>query len=204
VASISIIFKDRILSQHQLSKEQSFTIGSDPESKIFIDSLTFNSHHATIYTRDNNYIFRLAENAVGLINNEEINEKVHLKDADNIEVGKFTLRFVEELELGNRAKTETAFEAVVQNNKSYWFQFLNGKNVGKTVKLDEAVTHIGKEGTSRIAVTMQDEDCFVSHLDGINNAKVNNQLLGDKALKLSNNSTLEMGQIKMLFYIEEK
>ena len=204
MASLSIIFKDRILSQHQLNKELSFSIGSDPGSQIFIDSLIFSAHHASIYTEDNKYIFELTEGSTGFINNEEIKEKLVLKDAYNIEVGKFTLRFLEELELSLRTKVETPFEAIKKNNKSYWLQFLNGSNVGKTIKLTQNITNIGKAGTARVVVSKQDEDYYVSHLDGINNARVNSQTIGEKTLKLSDNATLELGQIKMLFYVQEK
>jgi len=204
VSKLSVIFKDRILSQHPLSKKQSLSIGSNSERDIFIDSLTFNALHATVFTENNKYTFALNEGAEGLINNQEIKGPIILKDGDSIDVGKYTLRYIEEIELNHRDTVARPFESVKKATQTYWLQFLNGKNVGKSIQLNQTVTNIGKAGTARVVLTKKDEKFYVSHLDGVNNAKVNNKPIADQEVLLNNNSTLELGQIKILFYIEEK
>lgn len=204
MSKISIIFKDRILSQHQLNKEQSFTIGSNSERDIYIDSLTFKDLHAYISTENSKYTFELVDDAEALLNNQEIKEPYVLKDGDNIEVGKFTLRFVEELEINHRDKVAISFESIKNSNKTHWLQFLNGKNVGKSIQLKQPVTNIGKAGTARLVITQNDHHYYVAYLDGNNNGKLDGQSIGEQKLVLKNNSTIELGQIKMLFYIEEK
>lgn len=206
MSKLSVIFKDRILSQYQLNKEKTFSIGNQQSCDLFIDSLIFKPIHATIYTENNKFTFALnhEEGAEAQLNRKEINKPFILKDGDNIEVGKYIIRFVEEVELNHRDSVPTPFESIQKTKRTFWLQFLNGKNVGKSIPIKQTIANIGKAGTARVALTKKEEDYYVSHLDGINDARVNQKPIGEQEVLLQNNSTLEMGQIKMLFYFEEK
>jgi pSer/pThr/pTyr-binding forkhead associated (FHA) protein len=133
-----------------------------------------------------------------------------LKDGDVIRVGKhvLTYAYAENITSEQDAVAEdlTEEEAPIQmeskEKKQGWLQIMSGSNLGKTMSLNRAMTNLGKPGLSTAVITKREDGYFISHLEGKISPLVKNKEIGDKSLPLSDGDTIQIGNIKMQFYLE--
>ncbi|MCW9023040.1 MAG: FHA domain-containing protein [Gammaproteobacteria bacterium] len=217
MSKLTLSFKGKILKVFPILRGQ-MLIGQDPECHIHIDSLALAPKHARIDTKDQTSILVDMGGEQGTFVNQEKIDKHLLKDGDQIRVGKHTMQYVfEEVEdmlnvddvhLSSvsipqpelpEEDTETFASTHVQNG---WLQILNGQNLGRTLSLNRSMTNLGKPGVATAVITRRNDGYFLSHLEGKLPPTVNEQPIGDSSYKLTDGSTIQIGNIKMQFYLE--
>ena len=211
MSKLTLSFKGKVLKIFPVLKG-SMILGSDPSCTICIDSLAIQPQHAQIDTVDNESIIRDLDTDEGTFIGSNKIEGMHpLTDGDVIRVGKHTLAFAysenlsteveevleeSEIEEANFSTTET------QEKNQGWLQILNGANLGKTMSLNKSMTNLGKPGISTAVITKRPDGYFISQLEGKFPLLIKDKELGEKSLQLADGDTIQIGNIKMQFYLE--
>ena len=189
-------------------------LGSDPSCTIFIDSLALQPQHAQIDTVNNESVIRDLNTDEGTFIGQNKLESLHpLKDGDVIRVGKHTLAYAFSEDINNTGEADAVTENLIekeeapiqmqaQEKSQGWLQIMNGSNLGKTMSLNKSMTNLGKPGISTAVITKRHDGYFISQLEGNHPLLIKNQELGDKSLQLTDGDTIQIGNIKMQFYLE--
>ena len=72
------------------------TIGRSPHSDLFLDDVTVSRHHARIVHDDTGYVIEDLNSLNGTYLNRKRIERHQLFDADELQIGKFKLAFLEQ------------------------------------------------------------------------------------------------------------
>lgn len=212
MSKLTLSFKGKVLKIFPVLKG-SMTLGSDPGCTIYIDSLALQPEHAQIDTANNSSIIRDLNTVEGtFIGQAKIEGSHPLKDGDVIRVGKHTITYSfseditseNDIITENLAEKETPIQMEAQEKTQGWLQIMNGPNLGKTMSLNKAMTNIGKPGISTAVITNRPDGYFISQLEGRGRHPlfIKNKELGDKIHQLTDGDIIQIGNIKMQFYVE--
>lgn len=213
MSKLTLSFKGKILKVFPVLNG-TMVIGSDPGCTIHIDSLAVQPRHAEITTANNQTTIRDLGSAEGTFINQAKLEGPHvLKDGELVRVGKHTLSYTFE-EMPERPDANnvsaTSSQPVIEDepvikkadNRQGWLQIMSGQNLGKTMSLNRAMTNLGKPGMSMVVISKRNDGYFISQLEGKHPSTVQNQPIGEKPLKLSDGDLIQIGNVKMQFYLE--
>ena len=192
------------------------TLGSDASCAICIDTLAIQAQHAQIDTVNNESVIRdLGTEDGTFIGANKIEAMHQLKDGDVIRVGKHTLSYSFSEDINNTGENNVVNESNAAEQPSNepvqikalektqgWLQIMNGSNLGKTMSLNKSMTNLGKPGVSTAVITKRQDGYFISQLEGNHPLLIKNQELGDKSHQLIDGDTIQIGNIKMQFYLE--
>lgn len=214
MSKLTLTFKGSILRVYPILKG-SMLIGRDPECTICIDSLAVSPQHARIDTRDQTSVLVDLESEGGTFVGQNKIDKHLLKDGDVIRIGKHTLEYKYEEDLNmahveddlpvpevEEISAEQAHEQQSHENRQGWLQILNGQNLGKTLSLNRSMTNLGKPGVATAVITRRHDGYFLSHLEGDHPPMVDNKPVGEHSMKLEDGNTIQIGNIKMQFYLD--
>ncbi|MFK5915504.1 MAG: FHA domain-containing protein [Woeseiaceae bacterium] len=212
MSKLTLSFKGKNLKVFPVLKG-TMVIGSDPACTLFIDSLAIQPQHAQVDTVNNESVIRdLGTEDGTFIGTSKLSALHPLKDGDVIRVGKHTLSYSFSEELHNSIETEALTENVVeeeppiqmeaQEKTQGWLQIMNGANLGKTMSLNKAMTNLGKPGISTAVIAKRNDGYFISQLEGNHPLLIQNKKLGEKSQQLNDGETIQIGNIKMQFYLE--
>jgi pSer/pThr/pTyr-binding forkhead associated (FHA) protein len=79
-------------------------------------------------------------------------------------------------------------------------KMLSGANVGQELLLNKALTTLGKSGELAV-ITKRPQGYFITHVEGKKLPLVNGQTIGAQAHALNDRDVIDLGDIKMEFYI---
>lgn len=215
MSKLTLSFKGKILKVYPVLNG-TMVIGSDPGCTVLIDSLAVQPRHAEVTTANNQTTIRDLGTPDGTFINQAKLEGPHvLKDGELIRVGKHTLSYTyEEMpdrpEVSAATTTTTTSQPVIDeepvikkvDNRQGWLQIMSGQNLGKTMSLNRAMTNLGKPGMSMVVISKRNDGYFISQLEGEHPSTVQNQPIGDKPLKLTDGDLIQIGNVKMQFYLE--
>lgn len=214
MSKLTLTFKGKILRVYPVLRG-SMLIGSDPNCTIHIDSLALSPRHARLDTQDQTSVLVDLDSETGTFVNQEKISKHLLKDGDLIRVGKHTLSYKYEEDLNMDSVEEPAptpeldisSGSIPQPEKKLehrqgWLQILNGQNLGKTLSLNRSMTNLGKPGVATAVIAKRPDGYFLSHLEGEHPPLVDNKPIGEHSLKLEEGNTIQIGNIKMQFYLD--
>ncbi|TDY02389.1 FHA domain-containing protein [Thiohalophilus thiocyanatoxydans] len=212
MSKLTLSFKGSMLRVYPVLKG-SMLIGRDPDCTIHIDSLAVSPQHARIDTRDQTSVLLDLDSEGGTYVGQEKIAKHLLKDGDVIRVGKHTLAYKYEDDphmasaeqppgIEEVAPSQPAEPEVSHESRQGWLQILNGQNLGKTLSLNRSMTNLGKPGIATAVITRRNDGYFLSHLEGDHPPLVDNQPLGEHSHKLQDGNTIQIGNIKMQFFLD--
>ena len=199
-------------------------IGSDPSCDIRIDSLAIEPQHAQIETEQQTSRLKALSQENGTFINKEKIDTHQLKDGDMIQIGKHTLTYTfeelsEEEMLQAINKNDANLEEVslqpdnavpmpndtIENSTSKkqdgWLQIMSGQNLGKTLSLHRSMTNLGKPGLATAVIAHRDTGYFISQLEGKLPLQINSQPT-DQPTRLNPEDIIQIGNVKMQFYLE--
>ena len=205
MSQVSLLFKDRILSIHQLNQHQEFLIGRAADCNIHIDSLAVKEHHARISYMADNHSYKIApvdDSAEIFINNRPIENETQLSDGEHIKLGKHTLIFTFDERNEQHKAVPREPEKPVKPSGTGWIQYLNGSKLGTTQQIKQNMMNISDDSGEHVALISNRRDGFyLSWLQG-QPPKVNKKSIGEKSFRLDNNSSIAVGKTSILFYID--
>lgn len=198
MAKLTLAFKDKKLKMFPLTSSE-LVIGRAPECAIHIDSLAIHPQHARIFI-DGDYhrIEGLQSEEPIQINHKAITEATVLQDGDHIQVGKHTLTF----------SSEPASEGVQLNHApvhhvvSGWLQIMSGSHLGRTIRLDRAMTRLGKTGKESAIIARREDGYHIAHLEGDGTPEINGTLIGENSHTLRDGDRVRIGKLELSFYTD--
>jgi pSer/pThr/pTyr-binding forkhead associated (FHA) protein len=101
MAKLIITLGGQLLSEFELDKER-ITIGRKPHNDIPIDNLAISGEHAAITTLDGDAFIEDLGSTNGTLVNKQPIEKHALHHGDEIEIGKYRLKYANVQELGSK------------------------------------------------------------------------------------------------------
>ena len=243
MAKLIISLDGQLINEIELDKER-ITIGRKPSCDIPIDNLAVSGEHAAVITQDgNSFVEDLGSTNGTHVNNIAI-QKHPLHHGDEIEIGKYRLKYVNLQEVGAR-KPDQEFEKTMilrrdnappphsdmsahtiplvppQNpppaaseppppvqtsaetvEPHAVIQILNGANAGKELELTKTLTSLGKPGVQVAVITRRPHGFFITHVQGDRFPVVNGQSLDAHPRQLADHDVIELGGVKMEFYLK--
>ncbi|VAW94277.1 hypothetical protein MNBD_GAMMA22-2200 [hydrothermal vent metagenome] len=190
--------------------QQSTLIDCESEAGTFVNQDKISSYHL----QDGDLI-RVGKHTL-LYNYQELTEEELLHESSAslpaIPSEKFTDKIDTNVETEIEIETETETDIVMLEpevpeptsniNQSAWVQILSGQNLGQTLQLTRSVTNLGKPGVAMVVIARRDDGFFISHLEGKIPPKVGEVEIGTQSYKLNEGDLIQIGNIKMQFYLE--
>jgi len=213
LSKLTLSFKGRTLKVFPIF-EGEMQIGHSRDCTIFIDSLAIDEKHARISTSAQQSTLIDCDSEAGTFVNQTKIYSQQLQDGDLIRVGKHTLLYnyqeLTEEELLHESSSnltaikveEPAKEQPTSQTLNAWVQILSGQNLGQTLQLNRPVTNLGKPGVAMVVIARRDDGYFISHLEGKVPPKVGDNIIGSQSHKLNEGDLIQIGNIKMQFYLE--
>jgi pSer/pThr/pTyr-binding forkhead associated (FHA) protein len=198
MAKLLLSFKGRKLKVFALQPGE-YLIGRDPECTVLIDSLAVQPQHARVHVDDNACQIEPCDNECTItINARPLTESCTLAEGDAIGIGKHRLDFAEDSD-SSPVQTEVAHLPAVG-----WLQIQSGSHLGRTIRLDKALTRVGRPDADLAVIAHRDEGYFLSALQGENSPLVNNQPIGDDSYPLNDSDQIVIGELEVQFFTDHQ
>lgn len=198
MAKLTLSFKEKKLKIFPILGSE-LIVGRTPECGIHIDSLAVQPRHARIYSSGDSYCIESlqAEDQV-LVNHQAITAPATLQDGDQIQIGKHTLSFSSE-----PASEGTLINiAPAQRPLTGWLQIMSGSHLGRTIRLDRAMTRLGKTGRESAIISRREDGYHLAHLEGDTPPQVNDRSIGDSSCALRDGDRIRIGRLELHFYTD--
>ncbi|MEJ2343831.1 MAG: FHA domain-containing protein [Gammaproteobacteria bacterium] len=196
---LTLAFKDRMLKVHPLTEGETL-VGRGAECGIQIDNLGVSPVHARIRCHQGHAVLTDTSGGSGLLVNNKPATEHELRHGDVVRIGKYALRCTED---AHTSVEDSAPPEPLLPVRNGWLQFLNGPKFGRTLHLDRNLIRLGKSGKSSAMVASRHDGYYLSHLEGDPPTRVGDTPVGHESVKLENGDTIQIGEIRMLFFIDE-
>lgn len=198
MAKLTLSFREKKLKIFPITGVE-LIVGRAPECGVHIDSLAVQPQHARIYVAGDAYcIENLQTEDPVQINHKAITAPATLQDGDQIQVGKHTLSFSSE-----PASEGTQINlAPTQRSLTGWLQIMSGSHLGRTIRLDRAMTRLGKTGRESAVISRRGDGYYIAHLEGEAPPLVNDSSIGDSSCALRDGDRIRIGKLELHFYTD--
>ncbi len=200
MAKLTLSFKDKRLKIYALSEDE-LVIGRDAECAIHIDSLAVSEQHARLQRQGTGYILSPmgeGDEFAVKVNSAPVTRQA-LADGDIIQVGKHTLTYSAE---AGGTFVGTTQQAPAQRAPGL-LQIQSGSHLGRTIRLDKAMTRVGKSQVAVAIIVRRDNGYFLSHLEGDTAPTVNGDPIDDSTHPLRNGDRIRIGSLELQFFMED-
>ena len=232
MAKIQIKFKDAVIKEVPLT-QVTLTIGRKDGNDIVIDNIAVSGFHARIVQEDQNYILEDLNSLNGTFLNGQKVSKYALKHGDIILIGNHTIEFISDKPpetdaarpvIRGRSMNETMVLSPSDQKKILvstekvevlgGFIIIEGPTEKKDYLLKDRITTIGKDDAAVIRikgffapkvaalVNRRKEGYFINPSSG-KDLKINDQKVAQR-YDLKDGDIVEIGDLKMQFYIKEE
>ena len=92
--TLSLLFKDKVVENHQITKGDTFIIGRNSVNDIVIDNLAVSAQHAKVESDGNGFVYVDLNSENGSFLDEALITNYWLNDGDKITIGKHILKFL--------------------------------------------------------------------------------------------------------------
>lgn len=198
MAKLTLSFRDKKLKIFPITGPE-LVVGRAPDCAVHIDSLAVQPQHARIYVTGDDYCIESlqTEDPVQL-NHRAITAPATLQDGDLIQVGKHTLSFSRE----PASEGVQLNHAPIQRPLTGWLQIMSGSHLGRTIKLDRAMTRLGKTGSESAIISRRGDGYYIAHLEGDTPPQVNDRSIGDNSSALRDGDRIRIGRLELHFYMD--
>ena len=211
-----------VIKEVQLTKDRT-TLGRRPYNDIVIDNLAVSGEHAVLQMTGPEVYLEDLNSTNGTYVNGKAVKKQLLQNADTVEIGKYKIKYVNEVAGPSFEKTmiikagsvmpppmpkpadaPAAAGAAAPNpaqagDVAAAIKVLSGAAAGRQVALVKVVTTIGKPGVAVAAITKRQHGFVVAHVEGTNKPTVNGAAVGEEPVTLKNGDLLELAGTQMQF-----
>ena len=142
MSTITLIFRDKILANYQMSKGDTLLIGRNKINDIVIDNLAVSTQHAKIESDGNGFLFVDLQSENGSFVRDQLIKSYWLNDGDEITIGKHLLKFTNPKINKQTEKQSSAINKTMQMDTKR-FRDLMKKN---KQKINHDNLSIGKNG----------------------------------------------------------
>lgn len=194
-----------VIKEVQLTQART-TLGRRPYNDVVIDNLAVSGEHAVVeMTGDEVYLEDLNSTNGTYVNGRAI-KRQQLHHGDAIEVGKYRIQFVNELEGARpQASASVSTPAAVgiggtaARELHGSIRVLSGAASGREMPLTKVVTTVGKPGVAVAAITRRQHGFVVAHVDGEASPMLNGEPVGSEPVPLKSGDLIELAGTQMQF-----
>jgi hypothetical protein len=181
---------DNLLRQVVIDRER-MMIGRRPYCDLVLDDLTVSGEHAMLHSRAGESVLHDLQSRNGsIINGMAVRQQV-LVHGDQIDIGVFKIKFVQEKFAGEATRIMLAVG-------SARILIMSGADAGKVVHLDRAITSIGS--SSQVAVVARRRNgYYLTHMEGPTYPLVNGESIGLTAQSLNDRDLIELAGTSFQF-----
>jgi len=201
-----------VIKEVQLTKERT-TLGRRPYNDVVIDNLAVSGEHAAVQMMGDEVFLEDLNSTNGTYVNGKVIKRQQLHHGDTIEVGKYKIQFISELEGERFDKTmvfrpgmvipptaaATSAERTVPGELQGCIRVLSGAASGREVPLVKVVTTVGKPGVAVASITRRQHGFVVAHVEGVGNPLLNGAPIGDEPVALKSGDLIELAGTQMQF-----
>jgi pSer/pThr/pTyr-binding forkhead associated (FHA) protein len=212
-----------VIKEVQLTKDRT-TLGRRPYNDIVIDNLAVSGEHAVLQMSGNEVYLEDLNSTNGTYINGKAVKKQLLQNSDTVEIGKYKIKFINEVAGPTFEKTmilkagavppvpspaqaqaaggganAAAAQAADLGQVNASIKVLSGAAAGRQVPLVKVVTTIGKPGVAVAAITKRPHGFVVAHVEGSNKPTLNGAAIGAEPVTLKNGDLLELAGTQMQF-----
>jgi pSer/pThr/pTyr-binding forkhead associated (FHA) protein len=215
-----------VIKEVQLTKDRT-TLGRRPYNDIVIDNLAVSGEHAVLQMTGNEVYLEDLNSTNGTYVNGKAVKKQLLANNDTVEIGKYKIKFINEVQGPTFEKTmilkpgtvmppvapkaaapaagapaapdAAAAQAADLGHLNASIKVLSGAAAGRQVPLVKVVTTIGKPGVAVAAITKRPHGFVVAHVEGSNKPTLNGAAIGAEPVTLKNGDLLELAGTQMQF-----
>jgi pSer/pThr/pTyr-binding forkhead associated (FHA) protein len=185
-----------VIKEVQLTQART-TLGRRPYNDVVIDNLAVSGEHAVVeMTGDEVYLEDLNSTNGTYVNGRAI-KRQQLHHGDAIEVGKYKIQFVNELE-GVRPQASASVSTPARELHGS-IRVLSGAASGREMPLTKVVTTVGKPGVAVAAITRRQHGFVVAHVDGEASPMLNGEPVGSEPVPLKSGDLIELAGTQMQF-----
>jgi pSer/pThr/pTyr-binding forkhead associated (FHA) protein len=201
-----------VIKEVQLTKERT-TLGRRPYNDVVIDNLAVSGEHAAVQMMGDEVFLEDLNSTNGTYVNGKSIKRQQLRHGDTIEVGKYKIQFISELE-GERfdktmvfrpgtvippAATAVSTERTASGELQGCIRVLSGAASGREVPLVKVVTTVGKPGVAVASITRRQHGFVMAHVEGAGNPLLNGEPIGDEPVALKSGDLIELAGTQMQF-----
>ncbi|WBY00103.1 FHA domain-containing protein [Ramlibacter tataouinensis] len=202
-----------VIKEVQLTKDRT-TLGRRPYNDIVIDNLAVSGEHAVLQLAGNEVHLEDLNSTNGTYINGKAVKKQLLQNNDTIEIGKYKIKYINEVPGATFEKTMIMKAGMVPppvakpagapapaeaGDVKGAIKVLSGAAAGREVPLVKVVTTIGKPGVAVAAITKRPHGFVVAHVEGGNKPMLNGSAVGQDPVTLKNGDVLELAGTQMQF-----
>lgn len=206
-----------VIKKVQLAKERT-TLGRRPYNDIVIDNLAVSGEHAAIHMMPDGVEIEDLGSTNGTYVNAKAVRRQELRNGDTIEVGKYKIRFLQDADAQNFAKTMVFKPAMAPATApalnaaarpggvvappapmNAVIRVLSGAAAGREVALHKVVTTIGKPGVAVASITKHIQGFVLAHVEGPDMPLLNGVAIGSSPVPLKSGDKLELAGTQMQF-----
>jgi pSer/pThr/pTyr-binding forkhead associated (FHA) protein len=214
-----------VIKEVQLTKDRT-TLGRRPYNDIVIDNLAVSGEHAVLQLTGNEVYLEDLNSTNGTYVNGKAVKKQLLQNNDTVEIGKYKIKFINEVPGATFEKTlimksgmvpplakpagapaaagapvaaPAASAAAPAEAPNASIKVLSGAAAGREVPLVKVVTTIGKPGVAVAAITKRSHGFVVAHVEGSSKPTLNGAAIGPEPVALKNGDMLELAGTQMQF-----
>ena len=212
-----------VIKEVQLTKDRT-TLGRRPYNDVVIDNLAISGEHAVFQMTGNEVFIEDLNSTNGTYVNGKAAKKQQLHNGDTVEVGKYKIKFVNEVAGDGFEKTmmvksgpgglasppppvvqpsgpgglaPRAPAPLASSTSQASIKVLSGAASGREVPLTKVVTTIGKPGVAVAAITKRQHGFVVHHVEGAGNPSLNGSPIGTEPVSLKNGDLIELAGTQM-------
>lgn len=193
-----------VIKEVQLAKDRT-TVGRRPYNDIVIDNLAVSGEHAAIQMNGSDVVLDDLNSTNGTYVNGKPIKKQVLQNGDEIEVGKYKIKFVGDNTDDPASRTLVAKppspNAVPEQAGPVvaTIKVLSGTAAGREVLLTKVVTTIGKPAVAVAAISKRHNGYVVHHVEGGGNPTLNGSPITSDPVPLRNGDVIELAGTQMQF-----
>jgi hypothetical protein len=225
MAKLIITLDGVVIREDQLTKDKT-TLGRRPYNDIVIDNLAVSGEHAVLNTVGIDYYIEDLNSTNGTYVNGRAVKKHKLAHNDQVEVGKYKIKFIEHEEV-EYEKTQmfarppapmpaaparaarppamgpdSGLGGLSLNVAPASIRVLNGAAAGREVVLTKVVTTVGKPGVQVASITKRPGGYVFAHVEGVARPTLNGQPLVTDSVHLRSGDVIELAGAQMQFIQE--
>jgi len=195
-----------VIKEVQITKDRT-TLGRRPYNDIVIDNLAVSGEHAVLQMSGNDVFLEDLNSTNGTYVNGKAIKKQQLQNGDQVEIGKYKIKFIHDGATGASEKTmvinsgnaQPAEPAAADASLKAAIKVRSGPAMGREVPLVKVVTTIGKPGVAVAAITRRPHGFVIALVEGAQRPTVNGKNLGSEALNLRNGDLIDLAGTQMQF-----
>ena len=215
-----VVMNEEGMAQEFSLNQRIIRLGRDRTNDVCLGDKSVSRHHASVVKVFEEYFLQDEKSTNGTrLNGMEIHKHI-LKHGDEIEIGKYHLRFVEdELEQAQGNLDQTVVIAASpkpeqQHQKTEEIlprptgksdktlariRFLSGPSEGELQTVDRAFFTVGKPGGDLVLINRRHTGYFLLKMGGESSPRVNGQAVRAGGVKLNDGDRIQLGELDLEF-----